>query len=138
MYFAETRVSFLLQDAAARLIENLVERLEGPMAFRFAVQPLMAVLVAIRDGIRDARTGAPPYLLAILRPSGSRTAALLEGVRATARILIMAAVLDVIYQVWFFRVFYLGEMGIVAILLAWIPYTLLRGPVCRIARMGQA
>ena len=42
--------------------------------------------------------------------------------------------MDVIYQVMVFGVLHPGEAAIMAILLAFVPYLLLRGPVSRIAR----
>ena len=36
---------------------DLVDRPSGPMSFRFILQPSMAAIAAIRDGVKDARTG---------------------------------------------------------------------------------
>ena len=126
-----------LQDAAIRMIDHLMERPDGPMAFRFLIQPVMAAILAIRDGIRDGRTGAAPLLLTMILPSGQRNAAWIEGIRATSRILILAAVLDVIYQAFVYHTFYPGETVIVAVVLGFLPYVLLRGPVSRIFRMRR-
>jgi hypothetical protein len=41
---------------------HLLARLSGPGAFRFVLQPLVAVLLGIRDGRADAKAGRPPYL----------------------------------------------------------------------------
>ncbi len=46
-----------------------------------------------------------------------------------------AIVLDVVYQILVLRFVYPGELILVAILLAILPYLILRGPVNRIARM---
>ena len=43
--------------------------------------------------------------------------------------------MDVAYQLIEFKTFYPGEAAIVAVLLAFIPYLLLRGPFARLARM---
>ncbi len=42
--------------------------------------------------------------------------------------------MDLIYQVIEFKTFYPGEAVIVALLLAFVPYLLLRGPCERVAR----
>jgi len=42
--------------------------------------------------------------------------------------------MDVIYQYLVYRWFYPGEALIVAFILAFVPYLLIRGPVDRIAR----
>ena len=52
---------------------------------------------------------------------------------ATARIILLGLVMDVIYQIVVFDTFHPGEAAIVALLLAFVPYLLLRGPVARIA-----
>jgi hypothetical protein len=57
-----------------------------------------------------------------------------EGLNATGKILLIAILLDGIYQFIEFRTIYPVEALIVAVLLAFIPYLLLRGPIARIAR----
>jgi len=113
---------------------NIAARPGGPMTFRFVLQPTMAAIVALRDGVSDARLGRTPYLAAIVHGVEGRSARLWEGVVSTARILILGVVMDVAYQLIFFDVFYPAESAIIAVLLAFVPYALLRGPLARIAR----
>src|SRR4030088_1767271 len=42
---------------------NLLVRLDGPGAFRFVLQPLVAMLLGVRDGRRDAAVNRPHFLL---------------------------------------------------------------------------
>ena len=123
-----------IEDAAMRALENLTERPAGPLGFRFAVQPLMAALIAVRHGIQDGRTGKPPYFLSLILPSSYRGEAFREGVRGTTRIMIFAMALDLIYQIYVFDAFYIGEAVVIAVVLGFVPYTLIRGPVSRLAR----
>ena len=44
-----------MDDLLARVWENLVGRVGGPMTFRLILQPTMAVFLAIRAGLKDAR-----------------------------------------------------------------------------------
>src|SRR5262245_35620693 len=44
------------RDVLLRIWHDAVDRPNGPMAFRFVLQPAMAALMALRDGIVDART----------------------------------------------------------------------------------
>jgi hypothetical protein len=53
------------------------------------------------------------------------------------KVFILAVVIDVIYQWIVFRWIYPGEALIVAPLLAFIPYLLLRGPVRRLVGSGK-
>ena len=123
-----------------RLWDDILARPGGPMTFRFILQPAMAAIAALRDGIADARLGRRAYLSAILSGRGraSREARLWEGVLSTARILILGVVVDTIYQVIVFGAFYPAEAAIVAVLLAFVPYLLLRGPIERVARRWAA
>jgi hypothetical protein len=120
-------------EVRQRLWQNLVERPFGPMTFRFILQPIMASLVAWRDGARDARTGRSPYLWTILTDRAKAGGRLTEGLIATARILLLGLVMDVIYQAVVFETFHPGEAAIISILLAFVPYLLLRGPAARVA-----
>ena len=118
----------------ARISNNLAERITGPMKFRLLLQPIMAIYFAVRDGLRDAREGRPAYFWALFTDKGEREAMLKEGWKGIGRVFILAVVLDVVYQFIVHRWVYPGEAVLVAIILAIIPYLLLRGPVNRIAR----
>lgn len=123
-----------LQDLLNRVWSDLAARPSGPLHFRFLLQPLMAGILAVRHGIRDARVGRPPYLWAIMTDPAQRRSRFREGLTATARILALALLLDGIYQVIVLHAFYPGEALIVAVLLGLIPYLMLRGPADRLAR----
>jgi len=104
------------------------------MTFRLILQPLMATLLAVRAGLRDAREGRPPYFWTLLTDSSQRVDLLREGWRSIARVFVLAVVMDFIYEWVMGRWFYPFETLIVAIVLAVMPYLLLRGPINRIAR----
>lgn len=103
------------------------------MTFRIILQPLMATLLAVRAGLKDAQTGRPPYLWTILTDPSQRADLLHEGWKSVARVFILAIIMDVIYQLIVVRWVYPLELILVAILLAVVPYLLIRGPVNRIA-----
>jgi hypothetical protein len=121
-----------------RLWSNLFERPEGPMWFRFILQPVMASIAAIKDGIKDAKTGRSPYFWTIVHDRRQRTERLSEGLVATAQIIVIGVIMDTIYQLKALPEYYPGEAVNVALLLAFVPYLLLRGPVARIARRWTA
>jgi hypothetical protein len=123
-------------ESLGRLWRDVLDRPSGPMTFRFILQPAMAIIAALRDGLHDARLGRRPYFWALLhgvRDPQGRSARLWEGIISTARIVILGVVMDTIYQWVVFRTFYPGQAAVIAILLAFIPYLLLRGPFERIA-----
>jgi hypothetical protein len=113
---------------------DLVERPDGPTRFRFVLQPLMASIVAIRDGLKDARSGRSPYFATVLGNSQERIGRLREGLNATARIIALGLVMDVIYQAVVFKTFYPDQALVVALVLAFVPYLIVRGVTARILR----
>lgn len=120
--------------AIRRIWTDLIERPDGPMRFRFILQPLMATVAAILHGRQDARAGRSPYFWTMLRNSQERAERLREGLNATARIILLGLVMDVIYQLIVLKTFYPVEALIIAVVLAFVPYVVLRGIVTRIAR----
>jgi len=121
-----------------RVGENLLARVSGPMHFRVYMQPAMALFFGIRDGLKDAREGKPAYFWTIFGNPGRRVELLKSGLRAVANVVILAFVLDAIYQVIQLHWFYPGEAIIVVLMLAFIPYLLIRGPANRIAKWWAA
>jgi hypothetical protein len=116
------------------LWHDLVEEPSGPMRFRFILQPSMAALLAIRDGHKDAQTGRSPYFWTVLWKSDERMGRLREGLNATARIILLALAMDLIYQLLVLKTLYPNEAVVIALLLAFVPYLLIRELVVRIAQ----
>ena len=123
-----------MRDLLIRWWLNIVARFGGPMTFRIILQPTMAALLALRGGLRDAREGRPPYFWAVLTDSGNRADLLREGWKAIVRVFVLAVVMDLIYQLIVLRWIYPFETLAIAILLAVVPYLLIRGPVNRLVR----
>jgi hypothetical protein len=115
-----------------RIVENLGDRLAGPMSFRFILQPIVAAAFAIVAGLEDARLGRTPYLWALLTEPANRAALIKDGWTRVGKVFLVALALDLIYQIVVLQV-YPGEALIVAFLLAVIPYVLLRGLANRTA-----
>lgn len=122
------------EETFERLWQNLIDRPNRQMAFRFILQPSMAAIFAVRHGISDARSNRTPYLWTIIRVPGRRVERLREGLNATAKIMLVALVIDIAYQALELKTLYPVEALIIALLLAFIPYVLLRGLVARVAR----
>jgi hypothetical protein len=121
-----------MRDMLLRALLNVTDRVGGPMTFRIVLQPLMASLLAFRAGWKDAQTGRPPYFWTILTDPSQRADLLHEGWKSVARVFVLAIVMDVIYQLIVLQWVYPLELILVAILLAVVPYLLIRGPVNRI------
>lgn len=123
-----------MEDMVARVFENLAGRLTGPLTARFLIQPTVATTLEVRDGLKDARLGRPPYFWAIFTRADERRRLLREGWKAVAKVFVVALALDVVYQIMVLEHVYPGEALLVALALAFLPYLLMRGPVARIAR----
>ncbi len=125
-------------DDLVRVWSDLAGRLTGPLALRLVLQPAMAALYAIRDGMKDARAGRPAYFWSILADASDGARLLREGLQAVLRVILLGAVMDGMYQIIVFRRIYPLELVIVVLSLAFMPYLLLRGPVNRLARYRTA
>jgi hypothetical protein len=123
-----------MDDIWVRFADNMVDRISGPMKFRFILQPAMACFFAIRSGLKDARAGKPPYFWSLIDDPVHRTEMLTDGWKSVGKVFMLAIVLDVIYQLIALRFVYPGEALLVALLLAILPYLVVRGLVTRLTR----
>ena len=124
-----------MEDIWQRFIENLFSRLDGPLHFRFILQPLVATIFAVLSGIKDAKTGKTPYLWKFICNREYRREMIRDGWKHVSKLFIVAVLLDVIYQVKVFHRFYPVETFTVSFTLAIVPYFLLRGPVNRLMQL---
>jgi hypothetical protein len=115
-----------------RYVENLFARLDGPLHFRLIMQPTMAAIFAVIDGVKDAKLGKPAYFWEVATSPEHRRELLNDAWKRVGKIFVFAVILDVVYQLKVTRWIYPGETLTVALLLAVVPYILLRGPVNRI------
>jgi hypothetical protein len=123
-----------IQEILTRFWDQLIARPSGPLAFRLVLQPIMVTILAIIDGVKDARAGRPLYTWTILTDPAHRGTYLREGLKRVTRVIIFALVMDAIYQFMVLGRFYPGEALVIAFVLAILPYLLIRGPAARIAR----
>ena len=75
-------------DVLHRMWTDILARPTGPEAFRFYLQPAVATIMAVRDGMADARTGRPPYFSTVLSDPAGRSGRLRQGFTSTLRILL--------------------------------------------------
>jgi len=120
-------------DILGRFTQDMFDRLNGPMTFRLVLQPLMAFILAIIDGLKDAESGKPPFLWAVFTHRGHRLETIRDGWKSIGRVFLFALALDFVYEIIGQPAVYPDEAIIVAIILAILPYLLLRGLVTRLA-----
>ena len=121
-------------DLHVQFWQEIFARPGGPLAFRFILQPVIASVLAIRDGWGDAQSHRQPYLWSLLRDPAHRMPRLLEGARAVSRVLLLGAGMDLVYQAIALHSFRPLQTVVIALSLAFVPYLVVRGPAGRISR----
>ena len=124
----------MVTDILTRFWEHLGGRIGGPMSFRLVIQPAVAIALAYVSGKADARAGLPPYFTGMFTDPSHRRAMLRDGWKAVAKVFVATIAIDVIYQIIVFRWVYPNEALVVAVILACIPYVIVRGAVNRVLR----
>lgn len=127
-----------MEEMWMRFVTDMGDRISGPMKFRLLLQPVMAVVFAVMSGLKDARTGKPPYFWAMVTDPSHRREMVRDGWKSVGKVFVLALVLDVIYQLVVLRFVYPGEALVVALALAIVPYLLVRGLVTRLASRSDA
>jgi hypothetical protein len=116
----------------AQFLEDLVARLTGPMHFRLILQPLVAIALGIRDGLKDARAGRPPFIMDLLVRPEARRRQLKRALQSLIKPLVIAIILDAVAQYLMFGTIYPGAAVFVGVVVMAVPYALARGLTNRI------
>jgi hypothetical protein len=120
-------------DLLTRGLDQLLGRLSGPLNFRLFVMPTVVTVLAVRAIRKDLRDGRPAFLGLLIKDPVERARLFRGGIKDIGRIFIVAIVLDIVYQIVVFRWVYPGQMLIVAVVCAIVPYVVVRGPVYLVA-----
>jgi hypothetical protein len=135
-----------LRDAYARggiylfshaFLEDIPRRLSGPGRFRFVLQPLIALVLGIRNGLADARAGRPPFLYGVLFQRERRGELVKSGFETVANLLLMGILMDAVFQWVILGVSHPGAALVVGPVLIVLPYALARALANRLARLRQ-
>jgi hypothetical protein len=118
--------------------EDLPKRLTGPGRFRFIFQPVVALLLGIRDGLGDRRAGRPPYLYGILFHRRHRGELVRSGFAAFVNLMLMGILLDSLAQWFILGASYPGAALVVGPALITIPYALARALANRAAQLRKS
>jgi hypothetical protein len=93
------------------------------------MQPVVATILAIRAGLRDAREGKAAFLWTVRSRTKSSSALVRAGWKDIGKLFLVAVVLDAAYQAYMFGTFHPLQTLIVAVAVAVVPYIFLRGLV---------
>jgi hypothetical protein len=121
-------------EILGRGFDQLLGRGSGPLNLRLLITPTVAIILAIRAGVKDARAGSSTFFGA---NSTERRELVRSGWKDIGRVFILAIVLDTAYQLIFFRAFYVVQALIVAVALAIVPFALFRNVVSRLMRTSS-
>ena len=114
--------------------DDMVARLSGPGRFRFIMQPLVAIFLGSRDGVKDAQKGLPPFLWSLVFHREHRSQLLGSALVSVRNLVAIAILLDIISQFLIFRRIHPGAAVILGPVLISLPYALARAFANRIAR----
>jgi hypothetical protein len=118
-------------------VEDIPKRLVGPGRFRFILQPLIATILGIRNGLADARAGRPPYLWALLFHRHLRGEMVRTGLATVANLLLMGILMDSIFQWVLLGASYPGVALVVGPVLIVAPYSIARALSNRFASLRR-
>jgi hypothetical protein len=117
-----------------QFLEELPQRFTGSGRLRFILQPMIAIVLGIRSGRADVKTGNPPYLSALIFGAGRRRELLRHGLATISTLLAMGIIMDVIFQQILYRSVHPGAALLIGPILICFPYAMSRELTIRITR----
>jgi hypothetical protein len=118
-------------------LEDIPKRFTGPGRFRFVMQPLMAIILGILNGLADARAGRPPYLYGILFHKSLRGDLLRAGFSTIVNLLLMGILLDAVFQRIILGAVHPGPALIIGPSMIVAPYGIARALSNRLTRKAK-
>ncbi len=125
----------IVRDVFSRASDQMAGRVTGPLHLRLILTPTMATIFAIRNGLKEARAGLKPYGWRVFTIPDERKAYLKRGWKEIRKVIVVAAVLDMGYQFYVFRAYYVFQTVILVIVLALMPYMVIRGITTRLTSL---
>lgn len=109
------------------LPETLESLRTGPGQLRFIVQPLMALLLGLRDGRNDTRMNQPPYFISLFERDMQPMERLRQGAHQVLLPFCVAFAVDAVIQILSLHRWRPLASLIVAFVLIAVPYIAVRG-----------
>jgi hypothetical protein len=114
------------------IVEGIIARIGGPMSLRFVFQPLVGLLLGIRDGMMDAKAREPPFIFALIIDKENRKTRLASLFKSLSKTIIIAIVLDMIAQYVIFNQVRISGALMIAVIILIVPYSAARAITNRI------
>ncbi len=112
---------------SSKFLDDLAARITGPMSFRFFVQPMVAIMLGIRDGKLDSKAGTPPFLYNVIFKKENYRSQLRNALHALLKPVIVGIVLDALAQYLIFKHIRPLPALLVGTFIMGVPYSLSRG-----------
>jgi hypothetical protein len=122
---------------SSAFLEDIPKRLAGPGRFRFVLQPLIAVILGVLNGLADARAGRPPYLYGLLFHRGLRRDLVRTSMATLANLLLMGILLDAVFQRVILGVAHPFAALVIGPILIVTPYVVARALSNRLVRLAK-
>ena len=129
--FIHTRELYILSH---RFLDDMVARLHGPGRLRFILQPITAIVLGARDGVKDARAGSPPFLRSLLFRSNQRSKLMRSALVSVRNLVAVAILLDIASQLIIFRRVHPAAALVLGPVLIGFPYAASRALTNRLTR----
>jgi hypothetical protein len=130
---AETLETGRVYLFSSQFLEELPQRFTGPGRLRFILQPVFAILLGLRGGLADARTGNPPFLFGLLFDAGRRRELLRSGFATVRNLLAFGIILDIVFQWVLYGSVHPGAAVLIGPILICAPYAVARALTTRVA-----
>lgn len=109
-----------------QFFHDILARFSGPGRIRFILQPVIAITLGIRSGIKDGSSGLPPFLWALVFHREHRRELLRSTFVSTRNLVALAILADLVSQFLIFHQIRPGAAMVVGPVLIAIPYSLSR------------
>jgi hypothetical protein len=116
---------------------DILARLSGPGRLRFVFQPVVAVILGVRSGMKDGSAGLPPFLWALLFHKQHRRELFRSTLASVRNLVAIAILLDLIAQFLIFHEVRPGAALVVGPVLIGVPYGVSRALSNRIWRRSN-
>jgi hypothetical protein len=114
--------------------KDIIARLSGTGRLRFILQPIMAIFLGARDGIKDARATASPFLWGLIAHGKQRAKLLRSALLSVRNLVAIAVLLDMVAQFFIFGRVHPAAALIVGPVLIAVPYAVSRALSNRFVR----
>ena len=117
------------------VLVELLGRSSGPFHARLFMQPIVAVALAIRAGLRDAHSANPAFLWGIVTGSTADRRQLIGSAwQDLGKMFVVGVAIDLVYTLLVLHAVRPIQTLIVVVALAVVPYTVVRGLANRVMR----